>query len=197
MKVIKENIYEVKSKKKKKKNNNSLLPHGSDGFTDVEYDIKMFNHMNNVDQDTSINSDSNISPDGIAESTASKDKYMYKGPVYRFERLYTILNKPIYTYARSEKEAINNINGKLKKRYGFAYSAKLNIDETMLQKIEKDVEYKTTKDTFITTDDHDAKDLIFSYKGFDIYFEDGYYIIEGMNTRFISESDVMEYIDGI
>ena len=61
-----------------------------------------------------------------------KIRYYYNGPLYRFESVYRSEWEG-YTEAVSEKQAINNLNQKAKKEFGFTPDAKLNIDPKYLE----------------------------------------------------------------
>jgi len=65
-----------------------------------------------------------------------KFTYVYEGAVYHFEHCISSKWKA-YTSAVSDKQALAILTFKAKDRFGFAKTAKLNLDSRYLQKIVK------------------------------------------------------------
>ena len=131
-------------------------------------------------------------PESLRESYKPTYTYSYKGPVYRFEKVYTVLKEPIYTSAKNKRQAANFIKGKLKKQFGFDYKAKLDIDEDNIQLVIKQDDNLTKKE--IPQDyDYDESDFVGSFNNRDIYFIDGKYIID--NMEFSSFDDLKDFLE--
>ena len=63
---------------------------------------------------------------------SKKDLFSYIGPLYRFGKIYKS-HWSEQTEAVSMKQAINNLNAKAKKQFGFNYTANLNIDPKYIE----------------------------------------------------------------
>lgn len=70
----------------------------------------------------------------VNESVYGMERYMYVGPVYRFNKFYTEIKFPIYTVAKSHSEAAKNICFRLKKVFGFQPGVNLTIDNDKIQR---------------------------------------------------------------
>lgn len=114
----------TESKKKRKKNYTLVKNAGN-----VEYNVAMFNHMNNSDKESnffpgvesSVNT-GNTSNTSTVESLKKdkkefKDVYVYEGPVTRFGKPFVALDKT-YINANSPGEALNRASYVIKKKYG-------------------------------------------------------------------------------
>lgn len=75
---------------------------------------------------------SNTSPKNIS---SKKCLYTYKGPVYRFNNLYSRYWEG-QTYATSEKQAKFLLNNKAKKEYGFVPNTNLSVDPRYIQVVQ-------------------------------------------------------------
>ena len=125
-------------------------------------------------------------PESIKESYKPTYTYSYKGPVYRFEHLYTNLKEPIYTTAQNKKQAATILKGKLKQKFGFEYNAKLDIDESRIQSDNKNEE-KETKDNLY-------RKKVGSFQGKAIYLlKDGKYMLG--NKKFNSSEQLRDYME--
>lgn len=146
---LRENIYagdNNNKKNKRKYKKHSMSPFVSLDAGNVPYNIMMFNKMNGS-YDSSDNS-SEASGENVSigealkildevDSHKSTHTYSYKGPVYRFEHVYTYLKEPIYTTAYTKKQAVNFIKSRLKDMFNFKQTAKLDIDESKVKIVEK------------------------------------------------------------
>lgn len=202
---IYENIYGKNSNNKinKRKHKHSLSPFCKLDGGNVEYNIQSFNRSmgdNNSDISSfslgeTLSKDTNelkSELDYLDESQEPTYTYSYKGPVYRFEKVYTVLKEPIYTSAKNEKQAVNFIKGKLKKQFGFDYKAKLDIDEDNIQLVIKQDDNLMKKE--ISQDyDYDESDFVGSFNNRDIYFIDGKYIVD--NMEFSSFDDLKDFLE--
>ena len=135
--------------------------------------------------------------ESLSESVKPTYTFRYKGPVYRFERVYTVLKEPIYTTAQNEQQAANSIKGKLKEKFGFDYKAKLDIDEDNVEIVhtpnnEYDNYIRKPKEMEYKYDDDFDMDIIGTIGGKDVYFKDGKYIVDDM--EFVSMSEVEDYL---
>lgn len=133
----------------------------------------------------------------LNESILPTYTFSYKGPVYRFEKVYTVLDKPIYTTAQNEKQAATVLKGKLKKEFGFDYNAKLDIDEDKIKLVDvpnKEYQFfnsKKRKEKDYENDKY-AK-WIGSKNNKDIYFVDGKYMLDDM--EFSSIDELEDYLE--
>ena len=62
-----------------------------------------------------------------------KFKYQYEGPVTRWNQYYC--NYSGYTTASSEKQALNNFRGRIKKEKGLTMDSKLELNSKYLKQI--------------------------------------------------------------
>ena len=135
--------------------------------------------------------------ESLTESAKPTYTFRYQGPVYRFERVYTVLKEPIYTTAQNEHQAANSIRGKLKEKFGFDYKAKLDIDEDNVEIVhtpnnEYDDYIRKPKEMEYKYDDDFDMDMVGTVGGKDVYFKDGKYIVDDM--EFVSMSEVEDYL---
>lgn len=135
-------------------------------------------------------------PESIKESYKPTYTFSYKGPVYRFERVYTVLKDPIYTTVSTAKQAANMIKGKLKNKFGFDYKAKLDIDEDNIMLVDvPDNEYQifNNKNKNKQETEYDDLDLVGTLGGKDIYYINGKYIVDDM--EFVSIGEIEDYLE--
>lgn len=133
--------------------------------------------------------------ESLKESILPTYTYSYKGPVYRFEKVYTVLAKPVYTTAQNEKQAATMIKGKLKNQFGFDFKAKLDIDNDKVVKVsqqDNESEYYR-KQKRIRGKELPDSDIVGTVNGEDIYYIDGYYIVNGI--QFVSYEDAVDYLE--
>lgn len=184
-----ENIYsgETNNKKNKRKKH-SLSPFINLNAGNVEYNVSMFNKA--MGNETS--SETGAVSEALNESKPTYT-FSYKGPVYRFEKLYDILKEPVYTMAQNKKHAATMLKGKLKKKYGFANNAKLDIDEDK-------IELENPQDDRYSLDKLKSKPnyarFVNNIVGREIYTVDGIYKVEGLNIEFPSLSELYDYLEG-
>ena len=69
-------------------------------------------------------------------NNVERKKFIYNGPVYEFNKLISNTNKPYVTYAKSEKQAINNIQIRIKNDMKREKNAKITIDSKKITTIE-------------------------------------------------------------
>lgn len=132
-------------------------------------------------------------PESIKESYKPTYTFSYKGPVYRFEKLYDILKEPVYTMAQNKKHAATMLKGKLKKKYGFANNAKLDIDEDKIELEDpQDDRYNLDK---LKSKPNYAR-FVTNLVDREIYTVDGIYKVEGLNIEFPSLSELYDYLEG-
>lgn len=204
---IKENIYgkdnnnEINKKKYKK----SMSPFVSLDAGDVEKTIDIFNQGFGNDcimcgESTSVGEALHVLNRIELDEQTSNYKfptytYFYKGPVYRFEKVYTVLKDPIYTMAQNEKQAATMIKGKLKKMFGFDMNAKLDIDDNNVMKsIQQNNEYQYYQNKKKEQKkDLSGAEFIGSIGDNDIYYLDGYYIAN--DIAFASYEDARDYLE--
>lgn len=67
----------------------------------------------------------------LIESNCLKQRYSYAGPIYRFGKLYKDYWED-YTYATSEKQALNNLTYKAKINNGYVKDVNLTLDSDCL-----------------------------------------------------------------
>lgn len=191
---LQENIYTGENNNKinkRKYKKHSMSPFVSLDAGNVEYNVNMFNRaMGN-----------GVSAEGSETSTALGEAidtptytFSYKGPVYRFERVYTVLKEPIYTTASTAKQAANMIKGKLKNKFGFDYKAKLDIDEDNITLVDvPDNEYQIFNNENKQEAEYDDLDLVGTMYGKDIYYINGKYIVDDM--EFVSIGEIEDYLE--
>lgn len=186
-KLIKENIYDGKNNNnkinKKKYKKHSFSPFVSLDAGNVEYNVNMFNKAMGNDASTEVSGDSTSLGEDVNKPTYT---YSYKGPVYRFEHLYTNLKEPIYTTAQNKKQAATILKGKLKQKFGFEYNAKLDIDESRIQSDNKNEEKETKNNLY--------RKKVGSFQGKAIYLlKDGKYMLG--NKKFDSSEQLRDYME--
>lgn len=201
---IRENIYDgdTNNKKNKRKYRHALSYFNSNAGN-VPKAIEIFNKGVGEVADASAES-----CDGGSCGTANESlnesstpyptyTYSYKGPVYRFEKVYTVLDKPIYTTAQNREQAMNQIRGKLKKQFGFDYKAKLDIDDDDLRLAEhsNDITYQVYQNNQEKKKEKDMSGASFvgSVNDEDIYYLDGYYVVN--DNVFASYEDAKDYLE--
>lgn len=136
----------------------------------------------------------NDTNESLNESSIPTYTFSYKGPVYRFERVYTVLKEPIYTTASTAKQAANMIRGKLKNKFGFDYKAKLDIDEDNIMLVDvPDNEYQIFNNKNKQKAEYDDLDLVGTMHGKDIYYINGKYIVDDM--EFVSIGEIEDYLE--
>lgn len=54
-------------------------------------------------------------------------KYSYKGPVFRFGQVWDFIEEPIYTEAKTKRQAINNLTFKVKMMLGLERDSNLTL----------------------------------------------------------------------
>jgi len=208
-----ENIYsgETNNKKNKRKKH-SLSPFISLDAGNVEYNVSMFNKAmgNETSAETgavseALNEDTvnslikeymdvlTLLDDKYEESYKPTYTFSYKGPVYRFEKLYDILKEPVYTMAQNKKHAATMLKGKLKKKYGFANNAKLDIDEDKIE-LEDPQDDKYNLDKLKSKPNYAR--FVTNLVDREIYTVDGIYKVEGLNMEFPSLSELYDYLEG-
>jgi len=199
---LKENIYagDNNNKKNKRKYKHAMSPFCNLNAGNVEKNVEMFNHINDVgDAPSSAGGDNGGAGMGesLNETQTPTYTYSYIGPVYRFENIYTVLKEPVYTTAQNRKQAATMLKGKLKQEFGFDYKAKLDIDEENIKELSP-VELEDEQDYYsyrkYKLDNHDEDDMVGYINGKPIYFEDGYYTIGGVGGTFISFEEAKEYL---
>lgn len=192
---LKENIYagETNNKiNKKKYKKHSMSPFVSLDAGNVPYNIMMFNKGNGV-TNTEV-STSESGGEALGEGVTPTYTYSYKGPVYRFEKVYTVLDEPVYTTAQSKEHAANMIRGKLKKQFGFDYKAKLDIDDDAVElQYSADDEYEIPQDDIKKEKDLSDATYVGSIDNKDVYYLDGYYIVD--DIAFVSYEDAKDYLE--
>lgn len=202
--MIIENIYDGK-KSNNKINKRKYRKHSMSPFCglapNVEKNIEMFNKANTTGSvpTSSAGMNGNSGGEGMGESYKPTYTYSYIGPVYRFEKLYDTLKEPVYTTAQNRKHASTMLKGKLKQKYGFAPSAKLDIEEKQIREISP-LEYEDEMDYYNYWDNKNKEDIedaeLVSYiNGDKIYYKDGYYKIAGNNMTFVSEEEAREFLE--
>lgn len=209
--LVEENELE-KTVKKHKKHQKGLSPfcYLNPNAGNVEKNIEMFNNSTNTDS-VSLGSGEAVSEmleeessklfnqidddvsDLINESEFPSYTFVYEGPVYRFERVYDRKCKPVYTDARTNKQAVNFIKGKLKARYGFSMNAKLDIDESKVKKVENPYGYE--EEVGRQKIEFPEDDYVGDFDGDSVYFKDGYYWVDGIEQPFISVEDIYDYLE--
>ena len=190
---IKENIYTGNNNNKinKKKYKHALSPFCSLDAGNVEKNVEFFNKAMGSGDSTATGEATAV---GEAFTQTPTYTFKYIGPVYRFEGVYDTLDKPIYTDAQSKQHAANMIKGKLKNKYGFSYNAKLGIDEDKVELVTSNPDKVDIKDKEEII--HDDKDYIETINNHDVYFENGYYVVDGLeNIKFISEDEIRDYLE--
>ena len=70
--------------------------------------------------------------ESIAEEASKQYRFHYVGPLFRFEHVFEN-SWEAYTTAISYRQAVSNFNAKAKEEFGFAPSAKLNINPKLVQ----------------------------------------------------------------
>lgn len=194
---IKENIYAGNTNNKinkKKYKKHSMSPFVSLDAGNVPYNIMMFNKANGVKEAPADVNTSDSGGEALGESVNPTYTYSYKGPVYRFEKVYTVLDEPVYTTAQSKEHAANMIRGKLKKQFGFDYKAKLDIDEDKVeQEYSVDDEYEIPQDNKKEIKDILDATYVGTVNDEDIYYLDGYYIAN--DIAFVSYEDAKDYLE--
>lgn len=195
---ILENIYtgdNNNKKNKRKYKKHSMSPFVSLDAGNVPYNIMMFNKMNGSHDSSDNFSETSAESISIGEALKILDEvdshkptytYSYKGPVYRFEHLYTNLKEPIYTTAQNKKQAVTILKGKLKQKFGFEYNAKLDIDESRIQSDNKNEEKETKNNLY--------RKKVGSFQGKSIYLlKDGKYMLG--NKKFNSSEQLRDYME--
>jgi len=196
MKIQDGNIYVGKNSNnninKRKYKKHSMSPFTSLNAGNVEYNISMFNKAMGNDTSTEVSGDSTSLGEAVDKPTYT---FSYKGPIYRFKKVIGSLKEPIYTTAQNEQHAATMLRGKLKKKYGFDYKAKLDIDDNKIELVDTpDIEYQLYQDkNFKDEEDLSGAEFVGSFNNKDIYYLDGYYIVD--NIAFVSYEDAIDYLE--
>lgn len=134
--------------------------------------------------------------EGLIETAKPTYTFSYKGPVYRFNKIYTVLKEPIYVIADNINHAYTLLTGKLKKQNNFSYNSNLTIDKDDIIQVTSDpFDYEVIEYNPIKKEQHKESDYIGSINNHDIYFENGYYKIDDLPIKFISEEDIRDYLE--
>lgn len=139
------NIYEVyamnenlkddlkKHKKFANKHSKGLSPFTNSCAGNVEKNTEIFNNIANATSDIGTTG----SGEGTAMGEALEDihRYMYQGPVTWMGKYYGEVKEPIYTEAKTEAEAINHLEYKVKMMFGFKRDQRVKLKNSLVKEV--------------------------------------------------------------